>query len=377
MRILHVVDYFHTDVGYQEYYLAKAQAADGHRVRVLTSAFRHHSVGEAGPDEVAGAQELDRAGAEVVRLPARQLGHDRAWLHGLSAAVGAFAPDVVHCHTAFGPTTVRTARAASRLGVPVLVDNHIQERGAPAASRPSAQIVYRAYRVLFGRFLARSVGDWVTDGPDEAAFLSRRLGLDRHRVSIVTHGFDPSVFFFDEEARRAERQRRRWGDDLVVAVTGKLYPAKRVEWAARAAESVAEPGTRLVLAGSVAPDYLAEVRRAAPSLARAGRLEVHPMLARRGLADLYLGADVVVFPRLPSISIFEAAGTGVPVLLADDEFGDLLHERHPGVRIASPERLAEELGREPDRAAQARRAREVFSWPVISEEFVRRYQAMR
>src|SRR5207249_11042893 len=111
MRIIHLLDYFHTDVGYQEYYLAREMSVAGHDVRVVTTAHRHHTVAVPGVDEARGAQDLRDAGVEVVRLPARQLGHDRAWAHGLADAIASFRPDAVHCHGPFTPTAVRTAPA--------------------------------------------------------------------------------------------------------------------------------------------------------------------------------------------------------------------------------------------------------------------------
>ncbi len=72
MRICHVIDYFHTDVGYQEYYLALEQARAGHAVHVISSKYRQHTVAVAGPDEALGAAELRDAGVTVNRLPGRQ-----------------------------------------------------------------------------------------------------------------------------------------------------------------------------------------------------------------------------------------------------------------------------------------------------------------
>ena len=127
MNIAHVIDYFHTDVGYQEYYLAKYMAEAGHRVKVISSGFRQSTVTVPGPDELAGQQALDAVGVEVVRLPARQLGHNRAWLYGLEKALRAFQPDAVHCHTSFAPTTIRVAMAKRYLHYSLLVDNHAHE----------------------------------------------------------------------------------------------------------------------------------------------------------------------------------------------------------------------------------------------------------
>ncbi len=378
MRICHVIDYFHTDVGYQEYFLAREMARAGHAVRVVSSPFRQHTVAVAGPDEEAGAAELVEAGVEVVRLPGRQLGHDRAWLRGLVAAVIEHRPDVVHVHGPFCPTTVRTVRACSRRGIPVLVDNHIQDAIAPGAGTTLGRLTYTAFRLAFGPGLRRRVAAWVANGPYEAAFLEHRLGLPEGAVQLVPLAFDPKVFGFDPAQRHAVRAERGWSEDaLVVAVTGKLHAGKRVDAVAAAAEEVGRQGrVHLVLAGSIGADDLASVHAAAPKLAAAGQVSVLGMLGRDDLADVYRAADVVVFARLPSISIYEAAGTGVRLLVGRDAFSSWLHGLLPAIEPVDLPIEPELLRAADDRSARAREAERVLSWEAVTDQFLDRYRTL-
>lgn len=379
MKICHVIDYFHSDVGYQEYYLALAQAEAGHDVRVLTTTERHHTVRTVGPDDEAGAQRLVDAGVDVVRRPARQLGHDRAWIMDLEAALSTFMPDAIHCHGPFAPTTLRVARWANDRDVSLLVDNHIQEFIAPGSKTPIGRAVYTGFRYTAAPWLRRRVDEWVAIGPYEADFLARHMGLEIRSIGLIPLGFDPTVFRYDAARRAALRAERGWDDALVVAVTGKLHRGKATHLTAEAVEEVGtRRPVRLVLAGTIDDDYLRVVRSASPSLTSSGHLEVLPMLGRADLADLYLAADVAVFARLPSISIYEAAGTGATVLVGRDRFAEWLDGIHSGIRAIDLSQLRRELDApRADRADLAREATERFSWPVISNEFVRRYRSRR
>jgi glycosyltransferase involved in cell wall biosynthesis len=375
VRIAQVIDYFHTDVGYQEFYLAKSQAEAGHDVVVISSTLRHHTVARPGLDEQSGLHQLQTAGVEIVRLPAKQFGHDRAWLRGLEAQLSAFGPDVIHCHGPFAPTAVRVARWCRQARVPVLVDNHINDAIAPGASTVTGRAFYAAYQLSFGRLLRSTVGAWVAIGPYEADFLERHLDVPADRVAIIPLGFEPFVFHYDAERRQRLRRDHGWDGDVVVAVTGKLHPGKRVEAVAAACERVGAP-VRLAIAGSIEPGYLDLVRGSAPELDSVGRVQVMPMLPRDALADLYLASDVVAFARLPSISIYEAAGTGARVVVGRDRFGDWLNGMHDGIESVPPDEFDEHLRPERDRAESARQAAETFSWNVVSNAFVRRYEAM-
>jgi len=254
----------------------------------------------------------------------------------------------------------------------------MQANIAPGSQRPVARTVYGAYRTVFGPYLRRAVGEWVTDTPEKKDFLVERLGLADEDVAIVPLGFDPGVFNFDEHRRTVARRERGWEDDLVVAVTGKLHPGKKVEWAAAACERIwPERQARLVLAGDITPDYLRTVEAAAPRLAPAGRLQHLAMLSRHELAELYLAADIVMFPRLPSISIFEAVGTGAPTVMLADAHGRYFSGLFRGFRAGDQSNFHDLLVPAPDRRQLAGDAAEAFSWPVIAEEFVRRYGAIQ
>src|SRR5262249_26692189 len=161
------------------------------------------------------------------------------------------------------------------------VDNHIQEAIAPGASSTAGRAYYAAFRTSFGPYVRRRVDDWVTNGPYEKDFLLSRLALADGDVALVPLGFDPSIFAFDQRRGADERQQRKWGDDVVIAVTGKLHAGKRVELIASACERARhEHPMRLVLAGTIDAPYLYQVRAAAPHLVESDRLHVWPLLTR-------------------------------------------------------------------------------------------------
>jgi len=139
-------------------------------------------------------------------------------------------------------------------------------------------------------------------------------------------GFDPEVFYPDEQAGQQERRRRGWGDELIVAATGKLHDRKRVDLIAksvRAARSRATGAPRPSPARS-SHRCMHRSRLSPPTLIRDGRLTILEMLPASKLAALYRAADVVAFARLPSISIYEAAGTGARVVVGRDQFSEWL-----------------------------------------------------
>jgi glycosyltransferase involved in cell wall biosynthesis len=254
----------------------------------------------------------------------------------------------------------------------LLVDNHLRDLLAPGASTVPGQQVYRGYRAAFGSYVRRRVGTWVAVGPDEGAFLTERLGVEESDVVLIPLGFDPEVFRFDGDRRAALRDRFGWTNDCVVVMTGKITAQKRPEVVSAACERRGAESTRLVIVGQVDESVNAAVRTAAPNLVRMGKLQVFPMMEPEDLADAYLAADVAVFGR-PSISVFEAVGTGLPVYLTADRYADWVHARLPAVQPCDLSELDLELVPTGDRADVARTAAAIVGWPTLSRCFLQLY----
>jgi len=382
VRICHIIDYFHTDVGYQEFFLARDQARAGHDVTVVSTHLRQHTVARPGPDEQMGLDELRDSGVRLIRLDALQLGHDRAWLRGLRRVIRGLGIDAVHVHGPFAPTTVRAVRAASSGNATILVDNHIHEDIAPGSMSGLNRYVYRAFRLAAGPYLRRRVDTWVANGPYERDFLASRMGLPVSAVRTVPLGFDPDMFGWDPSRRL--RGRSAVGaetTDTVIAITGKIHPRKRPETVAAASEREwRDRPIRLVLAGTVDAASSRMINAAAPTLAASGRIIDLGMLGRSELSDLYHASDAVVFARLPSISIYEAAGTGARVLVGRDDFSDWLHGLCPSVEPVEvdPVDLSSVVPSvDEDRAERAADATTPFAWPSIGRHFVDLYAAPR
>ncbi len=380
MRIVHVVDFFSTDLRYQEFHLALQHGRAGHEVHVVTTDRRHGGLPAPTAAAEAGARLLADAGVQVHALPARDLGHDRVWITGLPALLDELGPDAVHCHHSFSPTTLQIARWASRRRVALLCDSHLSALNSPGAEGRAGRVFYGTWRTVAGPWLRRRVGAFVVNGSPEAAFLADHLALPADRVEVIPLGFDPAEFTFDPGRRAAARA--RWGcddADTVVAVTGKLTLDRSPERSLDAAERLAaDRSVRVLVAGSVGDGVRDRWAEAAPVLTAGDRIHELGFVDPAGLADCYLAADVATFPFGSTISAYEALGTGLPVAVVDGDFGSFLEALDVGATavdfatIDLSALLVDEHARR-DRAAAA--AREL-GWPVLADRFVDRYRAI-
>lgn len=96
---------------------------------------------------------------------------------------------------------------------------------------------------------------------------------------------------------------------------GGIIPRKRLDWALRVLETLADARVRLVVCGLEAGEDAQVFARARPDLH--ARLHVLPFLAETDMAALYRGATAVLYPTLYEgfgFPVVEAHAVGTPIL---------------------------------------------------------------
>jgi glycosyltransferase involved in cell wall biosynthesis len=350
--------------------LAAGLAQRGHEVIVHT-----RRDDDALPERVVTPDGYDVA--HVPAGPPRELPKDELLPHmGEFARVlreqwTAAPPDVVHAH--FWMSGLAAVEAAADLPTPVLQTFHALgsvKRRHQGAADPSP-----ASRIDLERGLCRDVDHVVATCSDEV-FELRRLGLPRHRATVVPCGVDTSTFTpRGPVAPRSARPR--------LLVLGRLVERKGQDDAVRALRAV--PEAELVVVGGPpagAIDADPEVRRLralADEEGVADRLVFAGAVPRADVPAWVRSADIVL--AVPwyepfGITPLEAMACGRPVVatavggLVDTVVGgvtgDLVPPRDParlGEVLAAL--LADDERRAAYGAAGVRRARARYRWSRV------------
>lgn len=336
MRIAIVDPYFAIDLGYQTTCWFGALVAQGHHVRAFSSCYVdemvRHLYKEPFPE---GLFEL--GGGEVLRLPARLLPRSMVLCTGpLLKELRAFVPDatlMVYPGTLFARDVIAHRKALPGSLFSAFGDNRAQRRiGRPGAGHSVKRVIVDAsFFVLKRRFYRRcmEMSDAVLlHTPDTFSYLLPRISagtrLERIRAkcALCPLGFDSGVFRADATARLDVRRRLAIADDEVVGLHScRVEPEKRLgEWVAMMAGAMRRvPKLRAVLVGIRQGD--GESQRVLSAVEASGfpdRFSCLPFASREELPRLYNAADFGVWHRQPSITIQEAMGTGLYMLLTDE-----------------------------------------------------------
>jgi glycosyltransferase involved in cell wall biosynthesis len=283
-------------------------------------------------------------------------------------------PDVVHAH--FWMSGLASVDAAEPLGIPVAQTYHAlgivkrRHQGDADTSPPSRVDVERDVGQRCARVIATCTDE---------VFELVRLGVDRHRISIIPCGVDLERF----TSRGPTAKRPEPGRTRPLAV-GRLVPRKGFDTAVAGLPGL--PGAELVIAGGPPAAELpddAEARRLlrmAEDLGVSDRVRLLGGVRRGEMPALIRSADAVLCtPWYEPFGIvpLEAMACGVPVVAAAvGGLTDTVLDGTTGVLVPprDPERLSAALApllADPEyRAllgeAGLRRARERYDWSLIA-----------
>jgi len=382
-------------MGYTENCLPRALAARGHEVHVITSTFNVYGnqadyaktyQAFLGPNVVtAGTTSVD--GYQVHRLNARVVGA-YVMSAGLAAMVRKIAPDVVHSLEIASLQTYELALQKPFAGYALFCETHQHMSVVkPFLKRSGAlfqKAVYRMTRTLPTHLASLAVEKCYAISPDCVLVAKHYYGVPNRKLSLRPLGTDTSLFHpaaTPEEIARRVRVRSDWGytpDDILCIYAGRFSAAKNPLVLARAVETLAEsrlPYQSLFVGEGSQKEAIARCRNA----------RVLPFARYRELADLYQMADIAVWPRQESMSMLDAAATGMP-LVVSDEIGE--SDRVVGNGRVYKENDVEDLARVLSSLADAGERRKLgaagrakmaksFSWAAIAESMEADFASVR
>jgi len=143
MKILHIINYFQPQIGYQEVFLAKEQIKQGHDVSVITSD-RYYPFVDFDKtyknllgDRICGSGFSKMDGIPIYRLKTLGEIKFRVWLLGLEQKVEELNPDYVHVHAVLANAFRMMKLKKKGMKFKLVADEHIIE--LDRAKNPAAE----------------------------------------------------------------------------------------------------------------------------------------------------------------------------------------------------------------------------------------------
>ena len=328
MRIVLLCESFPSDMGYLNTMLPKYLARAGAEVHVVALDLPpyHRATDWNGAPASFFTSQVSPAGSVlqrdgyVVHVLAHGLIGRHAYARGLARCLAEIEPDVVYATAAVGALPLQAAFARVRTRFKLFTGNHTSAQAFPLArsADPSvrARLQSLAARWLPGRAVSLLSERCYCRTQGCADIAARYFGVQARKLSVVPLGVDTGLFFpcnDDATHRRRAELRAALGfgrSDVVCINTGRMLASKDLSLLTAAVARLRNEG--LPCSALFIGDGPERAR-----LEAAPHCVLLPFRPHRELADYYRAADVAVWPAGESISMFDAAACGLPLVVSD------------------------------------------------------------
>lgn len=152
-----------------------------------------------------------------------------------------------------------------------------------------------------------------------------------HSMALMPLAFSPERFFYDCQLREQTRTELSLPERCtLLIVAGRVEQRKRLDWvtSAFAALATTHRDLHLLLVGADSSPYTEELREQLKVANLTPRVHFEPFVDAERLNAFFNAADIGIWPRNPAITIQQSMGTGLPVLLPQNDYVEHLI-RHP------------------------------------------------
>ncbi len=330
MRIGIVSAHYMPEIGYQEVHLAKAYARLGYTVKVFTSAASVNLGGSINTlSYKTGTTTDSKYGYEITRL--RSLSYkSKALPFGLKKSVTEFKPDVLvilgvakmfpmslisksfHGKVKIVSVYGDAKEYLDRGTLKQKVKTFIHELGYSSIKHPlyKRAIKYGDKLILNIPETNQLFLEFLND-KNKALFESKKVMLNL--------GYDPDEYYFKQEDRDQKRKELQINENEIVFITStRINKRKNLEKIIELISQLNKKGKPVsyILVGFLGDEYEKELKSFINAQLFPNKLICFPFLSASEIRKLYCAADAGIWLKA-AISIQEAMGTGLPVILED------------------------------------------------------------
>lgn len=347
-QVLVVAGYFDWFSGYQEVGLVRAlqKVAD---VRVLAGdqvypGFSDAHLAHLGiPRQYEPGRRIEQ-GVEILRLPSRHV-RSMVFARGAARAVDHARADlVVQVMPGQALPVAATAARDRAPRVALYGDNSAMYATLGPTARAAKFAVFMATKGAAYRAVNQRATRTYGYTPQTLERLAPTVPAARP-MQLLPLAFDDTVFAVDAAVRRAARAELGVRDDeFLVLAPGKVQSQKRYIDLVHAVDAARLPNVRLVFVGADTSAASEDLRRAVAISSAAATTTVLPFVDAARMNQLFNAADLGVWPAMPAITIQQAMGTGLRVVIPENDLvGHLLTTEESGTFIPQQGELSTAL----------------------------------
>jgi glycosyltransferase involved in cell wall biosynthesis len=328
MKIVFVTQFYSEGMGYTENMLPKYLSGLGHEVIVVSSDLQIYgnlpiyasSYKTFLGDARCGIGEKMQDGFLLHRLQHYSIG-GYIGLIGLEKTLREYSPDVIQFSQAAGLDTFSTLFRPRKLTCPVFTECH-QHASIAKKHLKSVNIIQLIKKI--GYQISRTLPAWLAHkrvekcfaiAPDCLEVAHTLYGVPINKLILLPLGTDTEVFHPCEcDSEKIKRHELRESfevndDEILIIYTGRFTENKNPLILANTVNKLRQqnkPFKALFVGSGEQENEIANITGC----------KVINFLHQADLSDIYRAADVAVWPREESMSMLDAAASGLPLIVS-------------------------------------------------------------
>jgi glycosyltransferase involved in cell wall biosynthesis len=311
MKIFIIVEQFDPDKGYLEYYLVRELSNLGHHVWIVT-------FNDAKAVTITKPEKED---FQIVNVPFSAVIHGYHVpkpnaLKPIKNLIEKNKPDIVHCQPFDSPLALLFISLKNLYNYKI-VGTLIS--GVLSAWTTKLHFLLSISKLTFRTFIRKRFDVIFAKNKELALLMERSYGLPSNSCRLIPLGADPELFKFDLEARTKIRNMFKFTEkDVVLVYSGKIYPSKGLEILVDALVPIVKTNknVKLLIVGKGEPSYIEYLKKHIFDNCLSESVFFQNWVHRGELYKFYSASDIAVWPGYSSVSIVEAASTGLPLVVA-------------------------------------------------------------
>lgn len=318
LKIVHVMNWHIPDFGYQENFLPFKQQELGHEVHIICSnKIPTHSGFEATKNKIKNFKEGTYNDNNVIihRLPTIKLAGELLILKGLKTILEEIKPDVVHSHGTYLISTFQTYLLMDKLGYKLFIDDHSHENNLSFYHKPSFKILKNIYK-----FNKSKVNSFLPVTGSAKVNLTEIWDINDNQMQFLPLGTDTDIFKPSEKLRLEGRNEFNLNEkDILIISSGKFRKERDIDTLLISFGKLNSKFSNiyLLLLGSAEKDCFEMYNLLVDKFNIKDKVFFKEFVKNRELAKYYNAADIGVWPGDHTITVNEAAGTALPIIIPD------------------------------------------------------------
>lgn len=327
MEIVHLIDYFHPNAGYQPNILSKFLQMKGYKNTIITpkiDKYYKYLNTFFGDDniELFDRNFTRKYGVNILRVKIKTYISSRAIYSGSTfKMIDKLKPDLLFVYDIDTYSGIRFVLREKKLSYPVIFNSTMLEMASRNRFAKIFRIIYK--RFITPIIIKRNLHIIKTQDDD---YIHKAFNIPIQQATYISFGSDTSFFYPDISIKNDFRKKNLLKpNELLFIYAGKLDRDKGSDLLAEAfmEKIISREGYEavLVLVGNIKEDDY-ELKKKFSSLeSKIIRFNTVPYTE---LDKFYKSCDYSIFPKQVSLSFFDVQACGLPVIL---ERNNLNNER--------------------------------------------------